>query len=103
MRLLIVGSLKGQLITAAKIAVARGASVAQADSVDQALAVLRGKGADLAMVDVAQPIRRMVDALEAERIRTPIVACGVGTDARARSPPSRPARANTCPCRPIRS
>jgi DNA-binding NtrC family response regulator len=83
MRLLIVGSLKGQLITAAKIAVARGASVAQADSVEQALAVLRTKGADLAMVDVALSIRDMVAALEAERIRTPIVACGAGSDARA--------------------
>jgi DNA-binding NtrC family response regulator len=83
MRLLIVGSLKGQLITAAKIAVARGASVSHADGVEQAMAVLRTKGADLAMVDVAQPIRGMVDMLEAERIRTPVVACGVGTDARA--------------------
>jgi DNA-binding NtrC family response regulator len=83
MRLLIVGSLKGQLITAAKIAVARGASVSQADTVEQALNVLRTKGADLAMVDVAQPIAVMAAALEAERIRTPIVACGMGTDARA--------------------
>jgi len=83
MRLLIVGSLKGQLIAAAKIAVARGASVAQADTIEQALSVLRSKGADLAMVDVALSIRTLVDALEAERIRTPIVACGTGTDARA--------------------
>ncbi|MCO4055472.1 MAG: sigma-54-dependent Fis family transcriptional regulator [Bosea sp.] len=83
MRLLIVGSLKGQLITAAKIAVSRGASVSQADTIEQALMVLRTKGADLAMVDVALSIRSLVDALEAERIRTPIVACGTGTDARA--------------------
>jgi DNA-binding NtrC family response regulator len=32
---------------------------------------------------VAQPIARLVDALTAERIRTPVVACGTGTDARA--------------------
>ncbi len=83
MRLLIVGSLKGQLITAAKIAVARGASVSQADTIEQALMVLRTKGADLAMVDVALSIRTLANALEAERIRTPIVACGMGTDAKA--------------------
>jgi DNA-binding NtrC family response regulator len=83
MRLLIVGSLKGQLITAAKIAVSRGASVSQADTIEQAMMVLRTKGADLAMVDVALSIRSLVDQLEAERIRTPIVACGTGTDARA--------------------
>ena len=48
MRLLIVGTLKGQLTTATKIAMEKGASVTHADSVEQALAVLRsGKGADL--------------------------------------------------------
>ena len=83
MRLIIVGSLKGQLISAAKIAVSRGAAVTHAETVDQALAVLRIKGADLLMVDVEQPIARLVQALEIERIRTPIVACGTGTDARA--------------------
>jgi two-component system response regulator FlrC len=83
MRLIIVGSLKGQLITAAKIAVAQGAAVTHAESVEQALAVLRAKGGDLLMVDVEQPIARLVAALEAERIRTPLVACGTSTDARA--------------------
>lgn len=83
MRLIIVGSLKGQLITAAKIAVAQGAAVTHAESVEQALAVLRAKGGDLLMVDVEQPIGKLVAALEAERIRTPLVACGTSTDARA--------------------
>jgi DNA-binding NtrC family response regulator len=83
MRLIIVGSLKGQLITAAKIAVSQGAAVTHAESVDQALAVLRAKGGDLLMVDVEQPIAKLVTALEAERIRTPLVACGTSTDARA--------------------
>ena len=48
MRLLIVGTLKGQLSTATKIAMDRGAAVTHAESIEQALAVLRsGKGADL--------------------------------------------------------
>jgi two-component system response regulator FlrC len=83
MRLIIVGSLKGQLITAAKIAVSQGAAVTHAESVEQALAVLRAKGGDLLMVDVEQPIAKLIAALEAERIRTPLVACGTSTDARA--------------------
>ncbi|MBA4224970.1 MAG: sigma-54-dependent Fis family transcriptional regulator, partial [Methylobacterium sp.] len=83
MRLIIVGSLKGQLITAAKIAVSQGAAVTHAESVEQALAVLRAKGGDLLMVDVEQPIAKLVAALDAERIRTPLVACGTSTDARA--------------------
>ena len=84
MRLLIVGTLKGQLTSATKIAMDKGAAVTHAENSDQAMAVLRsGKGADLLMVDVALDIRDLVLRLEAEHIHVPIVACGVQTDARA--------------------
>src|SRR5580692_2021087 len=84
MRLLIVGTLKGQLTTATKLAMDRGATVTHADSIDQALAVLRsGRGADLIMADVALDIRDLVQRLEAEHIHVPIVACGTSNDARA--------------------
>src|SRR3954453_299949 len=83
MRLLIIGRLCGELVAASKIAMQRGAAVTQADAVAQGLNVLRAKGADLIMIDVAQPIATLVAELDAERIRTPVVACGTGTDARA--------------------
>src|ERR1700676_1593584 len=84
MRLLIVGTLKGQLTTATKIAMDKGASVTHAERIDTAMAVLRsGKGADLLMVDVAIDIRDLVLRLEAEHIHVPIVACGTQNDARA--------------------
>jgi DNA-binding NtrC family response regulator len=84
MRLLIVGTLKGQLSTATKIAMDRGAAVTHAESIDQALAVLRsGKGADLLMVEVAVDIRSLVERLELEHIHVPIVACGIENNARA--------------------
>lgn len=83
MRLIIAGGLKGQLIAAAKIAIAHGAKVTHTESLEQTLAVLRARGADLLMVEVALPVAQFVAALEAERIRTPIVACGTSTDARA--------------------
>jgi two-component system, response regulator FlrC len=84
MRLLIVGSLNGQLTTATKIAMEKGALVTHAADNSQALAVLRsGRGADLLMVDVALNIRELVASLEAEHIHAPIVACGTATDARA--------------------
>jgi two-component system, response regulator FlrC len=84
MRLLIVGTLNGQLTTATKLAMQKGASVTHAESIEQALAVLRsGRGADLLMVDVALDIRDLVLRLEAERIAVPIVACGMSNDARA--------------------
>src|SRR5438874_790504 len=83
MRLLIVGTLKGQLTVATKLAMEKGASVTHADGTEQALAVLRsGRGADLLMVDVALDIRDLVLRLEAERIAVPIVACGTSNDAR---------------------
>src|SRR3954463_11562888 len=84
MRLLIVGTLKGQLTTATKIAMANGATVTHAEDNEQAMRVLRGgKGADLLLVEVNLDIRDMVTRLEAELIHVPIVACGITTDARA--------------------
>src|ERR687890_1018201 len=84
MRLLIVGTLKGQLTTATKIAMDNGASVTHAEDQEQAMRVLRGgKGADLLLVDVALDIRDLVMRLEAEHIHVPIVACGISNDARA--------------------
>ena len=84
MRLLIVGTLKGQLTLATKYAMDKGASVTHADNADQALSVLRsGRGADLLMVDVALDIASLVARLAAEHIHAPIVACGIETDAKA--------------------
>src|SRR5206468_7841658 len=59
-------------------------SVTHAETIEQAMAVLRcGKGADLLLVDVALDIRDLVMRLEAEHIPVPIVACGISNDARA--------------------
>ena len=84
MRLMIVGSLSGEFGAASKIAMARGAKVAHADSVEGALTALRaGRGADLLMVDVRLDIAALIQALAAEHIHVPVVACGIGTDTRA--------------------
>ncbi|AMN44299.1 sigma-54-dependent transcriptional regulator FlbD [Rhodoplanes sp. Z2-YC6860] len=83
MRLLIVGTLKGQLTSATKMAMDRGAAVTHAETIDQALAVMRGRGADLMMVEVALDIGDLVSRLELEHIHVPIVACGIENNARA--------------------
>src|SRR5262245_833259 len=84
MRLLIIGPLNGQVTLAAKIALSQGAKVAQADDVETALATLRnGQGADLAMIDVQLDVARLVEALKAERICVPVVACGIEADTAA--------------------
>lgn len=84
MRLLIVGTLNGQLGAATKIAMDRGAKVSHVESPRTALESLRaGRGADLLMVDVEQDIAALIEALNQEHICLPVVACGIGTDARA--------------------
>ncbi len=84
MRLLIVGTLQGQLTLATKYAMDKGASVTHAENIEQALAVLRsGKGADLLMVEVAIDIAELVKRLTEEHIHAPIVACGIENNARA--------------------
>src|SRR6202011_2182505 len=84
MRLLIVGTLHGQLTLATKLAMEKGATVTHADGAEMALRVLRsGRGADLLMVEVAVDIRDLITRLEAEHITVPVVACGTSTDARA--------------------
>ncbi|KJS42443.1 MAG: ATPase AAA, partial [Rhodospirillaceae bacterium BRH_c57] len=81
MRLLIIGSLGGQIGAASQIAMRRGAKVSHADDVASALALLRaGQGADLVMMDATLDVQKMTDALTAERFSMPVVACGVGTD-----------------------
>jgi len=78
MRILIVGSLGGQLHTATKIALERGAKVSQVDTIEQATSHLRaGRGADLLMVDLSLDVQALIEANEAERISVPVVACGV--------------------------
>jgi len=77
MRLLIIGIIKGPLASAARIAMDRGASIVTAESVPQALSVLRSRGADLIFMDMDLPIHLLCEALKADRNTTPIVACGI--------------------------
>ncbi|MGY9015584.1 MAG: sigma-54-dependent Fis family transcriptional regulator, partial [Rhodospirillales bacterium] len=84
MRLLIIGTLDGQIGAASQIAIAQGASVAQSDDIDGGLSNLRsGKGADLVMVDVKLDIPNLMTCLKSEHISVPVIACGIGNDAQA--------------------
>ncbi|MBI4183106.1 MAG: sigma-54-dependent Fis family transcriptional regulator [Proteobacteria bacterium] len=84
MRLLIIGSLDGQIGAASRIAIGRGAQVAHADDIEAGLRHLRsGQGADLVMIDVRMDVAALVRSLASERIVVPVVAAGIGTDADA--------------------
>jgi len=81
MRLLVVGKLSGQLSTAVKMAMSAGAKVSHVETLAAATHALRaGQGADLLMVDYELDIRALIEANEAERIRVPVVACGIAAD-----------------------
>jgi DNA-binding NtrC family response regulator len=78
MRLLVIGRLSGQLSVAVKMAMSTGAKVAHVETIEAATHALRaGQGADLLMVDCGLDIGSLIAANEAERIRVPVVACGV--------------------------
>src|SRR6185312_9333536 len=82
MRLLVVGKLNGQLSTAVKMAMSAGAKVSHVETIAAATHALRaGQGADLMMVDYELDIAALIASNEAERIRVPVVACGVGAGA----------------------
>src|SRR6201992_3320434 len=82
MRLLVVGKLNGQLSTAVKMAMSAGAKVSHVETTEAATHALRaGQGADLMMVDYELDIAGLIATNEAERIRVPVVACGVAADA----------------------
>ncbi len=84
MRLLIIGTLEGQIGAASQIAIQRGAKVEQVDTVEAGLTALRnGRGADLAMIDVMLDVGDFIKSLEREHITLPVVACGIGNDTKA--------------------
>ena len=81
MRVLIIGSLSGELGQAGRLAIARGASLDQADDADTALAHLRADArVDLVLCDIAHDVGAIVRALTAERMAVPVVACGTARD-----------------------
>ncbi|WPZ34192.1 sigma-54 dependent transcriptional regulator [Thalassobaculum sp. OXR-137] len=81
MRLLIVGTLEGHISAAGQIALQRGAKVSHVDGIEAGLKILReGPGADLTMVDIRQPVAKMLKQMKQERINCPVVACGVQSD-----------------------
>ena len=82
MNILILGSLGGELGKAARIATARGAKLQQVDDERAALTRLRADAkVDLVLIELPHDVGSLVRAMTAERIHTPIVACGTDADA----------------------
>ena len=82
MNVLILGSLGGELGKAARIATARGAKLQQVDDERAALARLRNDAkVDLVLIELPHDVGSLIRAMTAERIPTPVVACGTDADA----------------------
>ena len=108
MRLLLIGTMDGQIGAASQIAIKKGGSVIHAVDVGEALDLLRsGKGADLIMIDVRLDIYSLVESLNSERISIPVVACGVaacvGSPPTPKPPskPLKPVQKNISLCLPM--
>ena len=99
MRLVIVGRSCPEIAAAASIAAATGAEVRHHESFATVIEQLRaGHGADLLLIDAGDAIAAALERLARERIFLPVVAYGIHCP-----PPSRPAHAISCRCRPSRS
>src|SRR4051794_32319164 len=82
MNVLILGSLGGELGKAARIATSRGAKLQQVDDERAALARLRSDArVDLVLVELPHDVGNLIRSMTAERIPTPVVACGTDADA----------------------
>ncbi len=82
MNVLILGSLGGDLGKAARIATSRGAKLQQVDDERAALTRLRADAkVDLVLIELPHDVGSLVRAMLAERIPTPVVACGTDADA----------------------
>ncbi len=81
MRVLIVGSLGGELGRAAQIAATRGAELDHTDDVSGCLSRLRHDArVNLVLCELGQPIGDLVRGLARERIAVPVIACGLEND-----------------------
>jgi DNA-binding NtrC family response regulator len=81
MRILIIGSLLGELGIAARIAAARGAVLDQADTVEIAMRILRQDARiDLIICDVSRNLDHLMRQLAAERFTIAVVAAGAQDD-----------------------
>ena len=80
-RLLLVGAPGTEFRLAASMARDTGAEVAMADTVADALVLLRASPAGLVMVDVELDVADLLAQLRAERFAVPVLACGIDAPA----------------------
>ena len=76
-RMVLVGRGQPELEAAAAMAVAAGAEVVCVNDGAEALVSLRNTGGDLVMIDIGCDVKGLIRQMRAERMSTPVLACGV--------------------------
>ena len=83
MNVLVIGKNRTEVASACAMAVARETTIHHVETVSEALTVSRSMGSpDLLLVDVEVDIEALLRSLADERILVPLIAYGIGTDAR---------------------
>lgn len=80
-RLLLIGAPGSEFRLAARMARDAGAHVTMVDGPADALPVMRTRGAHLVLVDVEADVAGFLADLRAERILSPVIACGIDAPA----------------------
>ena len=80
-RMLLVGLEGSEFRLAAEMARENGVEVATADGIEGALVHLRARATDIVMIDVCFEIASFLDRMRAERLGTPVLACGIDAPA----------------------
>ena len=99
MRLLIVGTMDGQIGAASKIAMDRGAKVSHVPNTETALSMLRsGRGADLLMLAAELDIAGFIGPYGENAFTHPSLHTVSAPTAKSLCAQSAPVRRNTSPC-----
>lgn len=79
-KMLIVGVRQSELLLAADMARDLGADVDLAETLDEAIAALKGRHRNAVMIDIALDVPQFMQQLRAAGVNAPVIACGIDAD-----------------------
>ncbi len=81
MKLLIIGSLDGQIGAASQIAIKKGGEVLHTKNIDDGVELLSvDSSIEIVMIDVSENIAKLCKLLDEAKINVPVIACGTSNN-----------------------
>lgn len=81
MKLLIIGKINGFMAEASKMAIDQGVKVTFVESIDDGLqTLLKGNNISVVFIDLNLDFKNFLESLKINKISTPVISCGIGTD-----------------------